>query len=519
MSRKDPESFPKSSQAFQLGTFRFLVGSRELLDAAGAVVYLRSQTAEVLACLLGQAGAVVSKADLFEEVWAGSTVTDDSLVQCISEIRRALGDREHAIIQTIAKRGYKANATPVPVAGSEPKDPDGAQPSIAVLAFEDYSAGVDQNYLSDAIAEGIIAGLSRFSELLVIARNSSFSFRDVPTNVEDIARKLGVRYVLEGSQQKSGDRLRITVQLIDAAKGHHLWAEVYEDGLNDLFKVQDDIVRRVVASVAQKVFKHEARPNARSAKAKRTALLHHLEGRQHFLKFTPEGNELARLANEAAIEADETQPYGYVGLAFVYINGYRWGWTELGRDSALDRARDAARKAIELDPDYYDGHAAMAYVHLQDNNLDQAIARARRALDLNPNDTFAMADLAEFLGYAGQADEAETLLDKVARLDPLHLDWVRWNRAWVQWLNGKPDLALETITSMTETPPMANRVLAIIHMSLGQVEQAQAAVRALLDFAPEYSMADVRRNYVGKFRNTSDLDRVLTFLRQAGIPE
>lgn len=519
MSRISSEEITKFPKAFQLGEFSFSLKTNELRDDVGKVVHLRSQTAEVLAYLLGRQGEVVSKAELFETVWAGSLVTDDSLVQCISEIRRVLNDRDHAIIQTSSKKGYKVTAVPLLPDRISASPALRDQPSIAVLAFEDFSAGDDGNYLSDAIAEGIIAELSHFSELAVIARNSSFSFRGAPTEVKEISQKLGVRYVLEGSQQKNGNRLRVTVQIIDAPAGHHLWSEVYERDLSDMFAVQDDIVRRVVATVAQKVIKFEGRSATESGSAKRTALLHHLEARQHFQKLTPEDNEKARLANLAAIKADPTQPYGYVGLAFVYVNGHRWGWTELSEAEALTEARKAAQKAVELAPDYYDSHAAMAYVYLQDNDLDRAIARAHRALDLNPNDTNVMCDLAEFLGYAGRPAEAEKLLEKAMLLDPLYQDWTRWSMAWVQWLNGNCEAALQTMNAMTEIPPMANRVLACIHMCLGQQDEAREVVGRLLEYDPGYSIKDVCRNYRGKFRNESDFERVVQNLRDAGLPE
>ncbi len=520
MSRSNPEEITKSPELFRLGDFSFSLKTKELRDQAGHAVHLRNQTAEVLAYLLRHQGEVVSKTELFDGVWAGSAVTDDSLVQCISEIRRVLNDRDHTIIQTSSKKGYRATATPVltdPMPAAPPPFRD--QPSIAVLAFEDFSAGDESNYLSDAIPEGIIAELSRFSELAVIARNSSFSFRGAPVQVQDISRTLGVRYVLEGSQQKNGNRLRVTVQLIDASVGHHLWSEVYERDLSDMFVVQDDIVRRVVATVAQKVIRFEGRPATPSEASKRSALLHHLEARQHFLRFTPDDNEKARQANQAAIKADPSQPYGYVGLAFVHINGHRWGWTDLSRAEALNEARKAAQKAVELAPDYYDSHAAMAYVCLQDNDLDRAIARAHRALELNPNDTVVMCDLAEFLGYAGRFDEAEALLQKAMRLDPLYQDWIRWSMGWVQWLNGNCEGARQTIDAMTEVPPMVNRVIACIHMGLGQQTEAREAVERLLEYDPEYSIKDVCRNYHGKFKNTADFQRVVQSLRGAGLPE
>ena len=519
MSGNYPEKEAKLPERYRLGEFNFLLETHELRDALGNIVHLRSQSADVLAQLVRCYGQVVSKTVLFESVWAGSVVTDDSLVQCITDIRRALNDRDHKIIQTSSKKGYKALAVPIP---SEPDSiilPLPPLPSIAVLAFDDFSVGDDSDYLSDAIAEGVIAELSRFPELFVIARNSSFSFRETPTNVKTISRKLGVRYLLEGSQQKNGNRMRVTVQLIDAVEGHHLWSEVYDRNLSDLFVVQDDIVRKVVAAVAQKVINFEVKKAVESDSSKLTALLHGLKARLHFVKLSPEENEKARKASLAAINADPTQPYGYIGLAFAYINGYRWGWTDLSRADALIEAQKAAKKAVELAPDYYDSHAAMAYVHLQENNLDGAVARAQRVLELNPNDTNGMSDLAEFLGYAGRFDEAEELLLRAMRLDPLHPDWFKWNLAWVQWLKGNCKDALQTMNAMSEIPPMAYRVLACIHICLGQQNEAREAVRRLVELDPEYSIKKVRDNYLGKFRNDADLERVLNNLREAGLPD
>ena len=499
----------------QLGTHHFHPGTAELRDAEGAVIALRKQSAAVLACLVQRPEQVVTKAELFAAVWPNAHVTDDSLVQCISEIRRALDDGDHKIIHTVPKTGYRVQATAL----STPALPLPDRPSIAVLAFDDHSAGADAGFLSDAIAEGIIRALSRFPELFVIARNSSFAFRGQPTDVGDISRRLGVRYLLEGSQQKAGDRLRVGIRLIDATDGQHLLSDVYDRDLSDLFQVQDDIVRRVVASVAQKVIGAEGRRVTHADGAGLSALLHHLKARVHVVRFTPEENERARQANLAAIRADPDQPYGHVGLTYVHINGVRWGWSDLTGAEALTEARKAAQTALDLAPDYYDSHAAMAHVHLEENDLDSAIARAERALELNPNDTNAMCDLADFLGYAGRTADAEALLRAAMRLDPLHPDWIRWNLAWIQYLAGDCAGALRTMTAMAAIPPMAYRVLAVIHVCLGRQDAARRAIRQLTAFDPSYSLAEVRRYYQGKFRNAADLDRLLDDLRAAGLPD
>ncbi len=566
MSGSFPEKDTKSPQAVPLGDFNFLLETKELVDDSGHVVHLRSQSSEVLAYLVKLQGETVSKSEIFENVWAKKYVTDDSLTQCIADIRRALKDTDHKLIQTRPKKGYRLNAAP-PESRADPhvhnsevreysKSRNGliaiglvlaaafgislfwmtandgdpvdqisvdlplpSKPSIAVLAFEDNSVGEDADFLSDAIAEGVIADLSRFRELFVIARNSSFSFRGTPTKVSEISRALGVRYLLEGSQQKSGDQLRVTVQLVDAVEGHHLWSQVYNSDLGDVFAVQDEIVRKVVSTVAQKVINSEGQKAIRSDEAKLTALLLNLKARQHLFDFTPEGNERARLANLAAVDADPSQPYGYVGLTFVHINKYRWGWTDQDPIVELKAAREYARKGVETGPDYYDSHSAMAYLHIQEGHLDKAVARYEKALELNPNDTGAMASLAEALTYGGEPEKAETLMLKVTRLDPLHQDWIKWNLAWVQWHTRKCDDALQTMNAMSEIPPMAFRVLAIIQVCRNNQVEAKQAVDRILEFDPEYSIADVLHNYEGKYTHTSDLERVLSDLRLAGLPE
>ncbi|MCK0138487.1 winged helix-turn-helix domain-containing protein [Aliiroseovarius sp. F47248L] len=561
MSGESPEKDLNSAGSIRFGDFVYAVETGELLDETGHPVHLRHQSSEVLAFLVDRMGETVSKDDLFDNVWARKAVTDDSLSQCIADIRRALNDADHKIVQTIPKKGYRL--VPTSSSGEVPPTawlskvarmggpriavfgliaavalvfvafwglgreqhassedlPLPSKPSIAVLAFEDLSVGPDANYLSDAIAEGIIVDLSRYSELFVIARNSSFSFRDSTTDVSKISRALGVRYLLEGSQQKSGSQLRVTVQLIDAIEGRSLWSHVYNSDLGDVFAMQDEIVQRTVATVAQRVINFEGQKAIRSDEAKLTALLLHWKARQHLFSFTPEGNEKARLSNLAAIEADPTQPYGYVGLTFVHINRYRWGWTDEDLIVELDAARRYARKAVQVAPEYYDAHTAMAYMHIQEGELGKSVARFRKALDLNPNDTSAMAALAEALTYGGRAEEAEDLMLRVVRLDPLHQDWIKWNLAWVQWHTRNCDDALETMNGMSEIPPMAYRVLAIIQMCRGNKDEARKAVEQLISFDPEYSLQDVLHNYEGKYVIDADLERVLNDLREAGLPE
>jgi TolB-like protein/Flp pilus assembly protein TadD len=394
-----------------------------------------------------------------------------------------------------------------------------AEPSIAVLALDDLSSGADKDYLSDAISEGIITELSRFPELFVIARNSSFHYRDVAADVREIASELGVRYVLEGSQQKAGDKLRVTVQLIDAVRGNHVWAETYDRDLADLFVVQDEISATVASTLGEKLTRIAGNEAKRADPARLRGFEHWMAGVRYFREFTREGSEKARQAYLKAIEADPSLARGHASLAWVHINGYRWGWTELGRDDALVQAREEARKALALAPHDYHAHFTMAAVHMQAGEHEKSIAEFEKALELNHNSGNVMANFAELLVYVGRTKEAVELMKTAMRLDPHHPEWYYWNLGWAQYSAGECEAAATTLREMSRMPPLVNRSLAAALVCLGRVDEALAAIDALLEHDPQYSLAKFRLNLKGKYQDPANLERWIDDLRRAGLPE
>jgi len=315
MSRKAPEIDPKPAETITFGGFVFLTRINELRTVEGKAVDLRSQSAEVLSVLAARPGEIVSKDALMRAVWPDTFVTDDSLTQCIADIRRALRDDAHAIVETLPRRGYRLNADP-----SDAADPNAAavmeraktrfsqrgfilaaivlvaaaigayygaeawraapvrsgdMPRIAVLPFDDMSAGADKGYLSDAVAEGIITALARSKTYAVIARNSSFKYRGKPIDARQIGDELGVDYLLEGSQQKIGDRLKVSAQLLNAHDGSHVWANSYNREIGDLFVVQEEIIRTLADRVGVRI----ERPLPQSDAAQVSALSYYLTGR------------------------------------------------------------------------------------------------------------------------------------------------------------------------------------------------------------------------------------------------
>jgi TolB-like protein/class 3 adenylate cyclase/Tfp pilus assembly protein PilF len=394
-----------------------------------------------------------------------------------------------------------------------------AKPSIAVLAFDDLSQGPDRDYLSDAISEGVITELSRFPELFVIARNSSFKYKDTVADIRGIARELGVRYVLEGSQQKAGGRLRVTVQLIDAVAGNHIWANSYDRDLADIFAVQDEITRTIVSTVASNVEAKRIEEIRSVPPSSLEAFDFALRGKDLFRQFTKETHLQAREMYEKAIALDPDFAGGYVGLTWTHINGYRWGWTDLSREESLDLARDMARKAVALAPRNYEAHWVMANVHMQGGDRNRALSEFERALVLNPNADKVLVDAGELLVYLGRPQDAVRQIGEAIRLNPHHPDWYLWTLGWARYYAGDYEGGLAAMFGIANLPNLARRTLAAILVRLGRIDEAKAVMAEFLQNAPDYTAKKLRLNLAGKFHDPGDMERFIADLRVAGLPE
>lgn len=555
MSRNMPEIDLKSSEIFDLQGYSFDPASLELRDADGEIVALRRQSAEVLAQLLARNGMVVSKEALMAAVWPDVAVTDDSLTQCIADIRKTIGDQEHRIVQTFPRKGYRANAqmsgsdspssAPPPAPQQRrahpslavlgllaiaflavtvfllrpPNEPTDANdvPSIAVLAFDDFSTGDDAGYLSDAIAEGVITELARNKTLLVIARNSSFRYRAEPTDVRRIGEELDVSYVLEGSQQKSGERLRVTVQLIDTETAEHVWSHTYDMSIGDLFVVQDQIIRTVADRVGARI---EERPRVESDRERVSALNLFLAGiNEHRRDFSAEGTARARALNERAVEVDPDSPYGYIGLAWSYRNDAVFGWNGADREEALSIAERHADTAIDLAPDNPEAHFIRARLHTERAEMEQAIQHYERAIQLNPSDSNILNASSSPLLYVGRVDEAIARIEEAMGIDPFHPDHFHWQMAWALWEKGDCDAAVASMHRMDRITDPAHRMYAAALACAGQVEAAQEALAIFLKNSSHATLDGERARMEKQWTATGSLDRWIEDLRVAGMPE
>ncbi|WP_171177770.1 winged helix-turn-helix domain-containing tetratricopeptide repeat protein [Ruegeria sp. HKCCD8929] len=556
MSRNGDEIDTNSSEIVRIGDFTLSLENLEIQSVTGQTVDLRSQSADVLAVLVQHAGEIVSKDTLIDRVWADTFVTDDSLVQCIADIRRALGDTDHKLVQTFPKKGYKLNATPVDTAektvhtglasraspsarrrnviaiaslaalaligmiylipGDPPRGESDHSPRIAVLAFDDFSAGEDKGYLSDAIAEGIITELARSRFYDVIARNSSFRYRGQPIDIHQIGEELGVQFVLEGSQQKSGDKLKVTAQLIDATTGEHLWAHTYDQNIGDLFVVQDQIVRTLADRVGERLM----RPSPVSDPDKVTAQHLFLKARQFVVDdFSEASNWKAYETVQKIFEVDPDSHYAHLGMVFVYRHAGEFGWHGWDRQEAFDTALEHGLKALEIAADDPSTHYLLALLRGSRGENEEALAHYDKAVALNPSASRYLAASATPLLNVGRTDEAIERLERAKGIDPFHSRNVHWRMGWALWQKGDCEGALDAFLQMDKIVKGAHRMLAAIYACLGEVEKAQDAYKVFYADAHEPTIAEQRAESIDTWTAPGALERYLDHMRIAGMKD
>ena len=408
-------------------------------------------------------------------------------------------------------------------AGVEPKLALPDKPSIAVLPFENMSGDPEQEYFSDGISEDIITDLSKFRSLFVIARNSSFTFKGQAIEIKEVGRRLGVRYVVEGSVRRAGNRVRISAQLIDAPSDAHLWAERYDRDLEDIFAIQDDVTRAIVAAIEPELGIAERQRARRKAPDNLDAWEWYQRGLWHVYRFTAEENARAVDMFRRAIEIDASFAPPYAGLAYALYFDVILGYVD-EPGGRLPEAHEAARTAVRLDDKDAFGHVALGRVLVTLGELDAAIAATDTAIAFNPNLAVAHQGRGLALCFAGRSEEAIDALDEALRLSPR--DPLAWSfmmvRSVALILLRRHDEALEWARKSQRQPnadgavwPYALEASALAH--LGRIDEARAALERALAIKPDFSTAFIDR--VMRLRNPDDRAHYLDGLRKAGLPE
>jgi adenylate cyclase len=392
------------------------------------------------------------------------------------------------------------------------------KPSIAVLPFDNMSRDPEQEYFSDGLAEVIIAALSQIPDLFVIARNSTFTYKGKPVKIQQVSEELGVRYVLEGSVQKSEDRIRITAQLIDALSGKHLWAETYDRQLKDFFAVQDDITMRILKSLHIKLEGEYLHPCLRGTDNVR-AYLKAAQGTSHMLQGNIQSNAMARQLFEEAVALDPKYSASYSLIAFTHLQDMKYGSSKSPKES-LAKAFELSEKAHSMSSTCPVSDLALSLCYSLNKQIDEAIAACERAINLDPNFSIGYAELARNLVYAGRAKEALVPLQTAFRLDPKppYLFFTYLAMAYYNTdMHEEAIAASKKALGLAPGSLMDHLWLAVTYSALGREKEARAEIEEARKLNSRMSITHLSR--VFPYKNPADLERVLNDLRKAGLPE
>ena len=391
------------------------------------------------------------------------------------------------------------------------------KPSIAVLPFDNMSGDSSQEFFSDGITESIIATLSKIEHLFVIARTSSFTYKDKPVKVQKIAEDLGVRYVLEGSVQKTEDRLRVTAQLIDASEGQHLWSERYDRDLKDILELQDEIVMQIVVALQLKIERGEEFRFLENEFSDFNVYLKYLEAGSEHIKFTEEGIErFGKLAREIVDMAPES------AVGYRQLGWYHW---HLGREGVsirenIEKAFVFTQKALSLNEDAALTYGLLCVLYSTIGKHEKAIAAGKRAIELQPNGSRIYG----FLGYAlccdEQYEQGISYTKKGMRLDPVpHANYFQTLAGCYLASNQYEQALIEikkAVKLMSERSSN-HEMMAIVYALLDQQEKAQASAKKALALDPKRSISRTKKTW--PFKTKNNLPKVIDAMRKAGFPE
>ena len=393
-------------------------------------------------------------------------------------------------------------------------------PSIAVLPFVNISKDPDQESLCDGMTEEIITALSQVPRMFVIARNSTFIYKGKPVEVKQVSEKLGVRYVLEGSVQRSGDRVRITAQLIDALTGNHLWAESYDRDLKDIFALQDEITIKVLESTKVKL-------TAGGQVGSPEKYFKGKQGLDCYLKLTEslvtvrrwniEDNNLARRMIEEAIAMCPENPMGYLYLGWVYQHDYWLGNTKSPRET-IEKGIELAQKALAMDDSIADAHALLSALYVTKREYDKAIAEGERAVALNPGGTGVLVNYANSLIWAGRPEEAIPLYQKAIRLNPFGPSYLYREFGTALRNTGRFEEAVSAFKKAIQLAPdniNAHIALAVTYSMMGREKEARAEAAEVLRINPKFSVDSFAK--VLPYKDQSQTDKYINALRKAGL--
>jgi len=394
------------------------------------------------------------------------------------------------------------------------------KPSIAVLPFENMSDDPKQEYFSDGLTEEIIAALSSVPKLFVIARNSTFTYKGKPVKVQKVSEQLGVRYVLEGSVRKSGDKIRITAQLIDAITGNHLWAERYDRDLKDIFGVQDEITKKIITAMQVKLTEGEQARAAAKGTKNLNAYLKCLQASNYFVhNLNPENNALAKQLAEEAIALDPNYAWAYYILSRAHMMD-AWYSSSKSPNDSIAKSKELAKKAIALDNSLAEAYALLAYLLSMTGQQDKAVVLAEKAVALNPNSAELHYRLGKAFLFVRRWGESISEYKKAIRLNPIPPNYYLWSLGWAYAWAGQYEEAViwgEKAVRQQPNDIFAHIMMTTVYSFSGQEEEAQTEAAEVMRINPKFSLEEYAK--IVQYKYKDDKDQAIEALRKAGLPE
>jgi TolB-like protein len=403
--------------------------------------------------------------------------------------------------------------------------------SIAVLPFTNMTGEPEKEYLADGISENIITALAKIPEILVIARNSTFVYKGRPLNIRQIAEELKVQYILEGAIQVTGNRLRVTTQLVDADSEYHLWAESFDRDLSDFFAVQDEITLRVLKELQMKLTEGEG-IRLRSDTKNLEAWICFTKARTFYKTFRKEEYAKGIKLLECAVELDPEYASAWALLGLFHYDFYRRGWSDASEFAAASRKRgiELVDKALEMDEYNITALNSRATMYLHKKQWDNALEMLEKSIAAAPGNSATLGMLSKHKFCLGKFEEAIEYGKEVIRLDPFHSSWQLWYLARAYNWSGRYKEGLEVyerILKLCEKENCSARAFASVHsemamsyMGLGMEEEARTQIVESLRLHPKGASLEERRNYFSKkFRDQSHVEKIVDALRRAGAPE
>jgi adenylate cyclase len=548
------------------------------LSCAGNAVTLRPKSFDVLLYLARNRGRVVSKDELMQFVWPNIFVTDNSLVQCVSDIRLALADDAQVILKTVARRGYLFAASAIecdalPVSDPAPAGdaqgtagavadraagkagrrrlpvhaamlvagfailsaggaawwwsarptaeiaasgaPRPARFSIAVLPFATRAGAPSEDYFAVGLTEDIIAALGRFSGLTVRSLKAVRPYEGKALSPEQIGRELKVRYIASGSIRRSPERIRVAIALTDAADGRLLWADQYDREPAGIFAIQDDITRRITGALAVRLTNAEEARAAAKPPGSLEAYDLVLQGRKAMSRLTRSATSEARLLFERAVDLDPNYAAAYIGSGSVDLRSIHHGWTP-DPAAVLERAKARALKAIALDEFNPNAHALLGRVLVRLRDYDRALDAQRRAMALNPSDSDNYAGLGDALLWSGDVKGAIAALQSADQLDPQLSTQDLFNLGAAYFLAGDDARAAhvyERAAARNEGIASIQAMLAAIYQHAGRSDEAHRALKQMRRLSPFFEID----TFGSLFRNPDHRKKIIAALRQAAF--